>query len=382
MAVTRKEQIASGKKVTPLTREELRLAGKTFAPLTEEERFQKVAYGGSGGGGAQKVALIAEQSFTGVKPQEEVQFYAAVLNGDYFSDDEIDVTYDGVHYNASLSESMTYGASFDAQAGTIDFSEYPFVIISTPEAVQIAVADANTHTVKIEAERITRDVVRISKRTVTASGAGSFITLDGVAAFGDDAITVTFDGQQYTVQNGSVEYPWYGAPRAGREDFDFSTYPFRINVDPEYGVSLVVSTAGEHNVEATAQVTAVFPDGTIVLTENGLVDVSRYRRANVQAPYVSGEITFQNSGSEVNVLGAFDLEGSSSEYPNGVYPVVSIPNGSQTVKVVLSMGSTIVKLASDATGSRIRSVSGSATLYNSDKHVLVRGDCTILIENA
>lgn len=47
MAVTRKEQIASGKKVTPLTREELRLAGKTFAPLTEDERFEKIAYGGS-----------------------------------------------------------------------------------------------------------------------------------------------------------------------------------------------------------------------------------------------------------------------------------------------------------------------------------------------
>lgn len=51
MAVTRKEQIASGKKVTPLTREEARLAGKEFAPLTEEERFQKVAYSGEGGGG-------------------------------------------------------------------------------------------------------------------------------------------------------------------------------------------------------------------------------------------------------------------------------------------------------------------------------------------
>lgn len=49
MAVTRKEQIASGKKVTPLTREELRLAGKEFAPLTEDERFQKTAYSGGGG---------------------------------------------------------------------------------------------------------------------------------------------------------------------------------------------------------------------------------------------------------------------------------------------------------------------------------------------
>ena len=363
-------------------RKALESQGSDITADTPFEEYPKYVMEISGGEGTSKVTLIAEQSFTGVKPQEEVQFYAAALNGDCFSDAEIDVTYDGVHYNASLSESMTYGASFDAQTGTIDFSEYPFAIMSTPEAVQIAVADANTHTVKIEAERITRDVVRISKRTVTASGTASSIRLDGVAAFGDDAITVTFDGQQYTVQNGNVEYPWYGAPRSGREDYDFSTYPFRINVDPEFGVYLVVSTAGEHNIEATAQVTAVFPDGTIVLTENGLVDVSRYRRANVQAPYVSGEITFQNSGSEVNVLGAFDLEGSSSEYPNGVYPVVSIPNGSQTVKVVLPMGSTIVKLASDATGSRIRSVSGSATLYNSDKHVLVRGDCTIFIENA
>lgn len=332
------------------------------------------------GGGAQKVTLIAEQSFAGVKPQEEVQFYAAALDGSYFSDAEIDVTYDGVHYNASLNGS-TYGASFDAQAGTIDFSEYPFVIILTPEAVQIAVADANTHTVKIEAERITRDVVRISKRTVTASTAESNISLDDVAAFGDDEITVTFDGQQYTVQNGNAEYPWYGAPRQGREGYDFSTYPFRIKADPEFGVSLVVATAGEHNIEATAQVTAVFPNGTIVLTENGTVDVSRYKSANVQVPYISGEVTFENSGSEVNVLGPFELEGYSAEYPNGMYPVVSIPNGTQTVKIIMTQGNAIVKLASDATGSRINSASGNARLYTSDRHVLVSGDCRIVIGN-
>ena len=46
MAVTRKEQIANGQKIAPLTHEELRLAGKTFAPLTEEEVFQKAAYSG------------------------------------------------------------------------------------------------------------------------------------------------------------------------------------------------------------------------------------------------------------------------------------------------------------------------------------------------
>lgn len=46
MAITRKEQIANGQKIAPLTREELRLAGKTFAPLTEEEVFQKAAYSG------------------------------------------------------------------------------------------------------------------------------------------------------------------------------------------------------------------------------------------------------------------------------------------------------------------------------------------------
>lgn len=46
MAVTRKEQIASGKKVTPITREECILAGKSIAPLTEDERFMDVAYSG------------------------------------------------------------------------------------------------------------------------------------------------------------------------------------------------------------------------------------------------------------------------------------------------------------------------------------------------
>lgn len=65
MAVTRKEQIASGKKVTPLTREELFLAGKTIVPLTEEERFWKSAFSGSQGGGDEDSNVVApEQTVT------------------------------------------------------------------------------------------------------------------------------------------------------------------------------------------------------------------------------------------------------------------------------------------------------------------------------
>ena len=82
MAVTRKEQIASGKKVTPLTREELRLAGKTFAPLTEEERFHKVAYAGESGG-TQLKYIISEQTVNvgndgGLIQFDETKFTSAV----------------------------------------------------------------------------------------------------------------------------------------------------------------------------------------------------------------------------------------------------------------------------------------------------------------
>ena len=88
MAVTRKEQIASGKKVTPLTREELRLAGKTFAPLTEEERFHKVAYSGGGSGGGESgdfsianVAITVSDLFA--QNGLSVSFPVVVEDGEY-----------------------------------------------------------------------------------------------------------------------------------------------------------------------------------------------------------------------------------------------------------------------------------------------------------
>lgn len=55
--VTRKEQLANGVALTPLTREEIKLAGGTIVPLTEKERFQNAAFGGKAPEG--KISITA-----------------------------------------------------------------------------------------------------------------------------------------------------------------------------------------------------------------------------------------------------------------------------------------------------------------------------------
>lgn len=151
MAVTRKEQIASGKKVTPLTREELRLAGKEFAPLTEDERFQKTAY--SGGGGtpeAEEKVFLEEQTVTGVKPAPEASVYIASLGGEFSERPSLRVYYDGKRYDTELDdENWTYGAPI--VDGVPDFSEIPFVLMFNNEADAwvIGMKDGDPHTVKV-----------------------------------------------------------------------------------------------------------------------------------------------------------------------------------------------------------------------------------------
>ena len=182
----------------PETREELylaKIAGEDVVipdkPITRTEQYLSaiVENGGGGGGGGvevealsvtqndtytapegkayspvtvnvssvEKITLVEETEFVGVLPAPGYPFYMAAIPSAGFDNDHIIVTYDGTQYECDADVEATavfYGAALDMGTGTIDFSEYPFLIMTEPDTslIQIITPDGNTHTLKAETE--------------------------------------------------------------------------------------------------------------------------------------------------------------------------------------------------------------------------------------
>lgn len=95
--------------------------------------------------------LVEEETFTGTN---QGVAYIAQLDASPFNVPTIEVVFDGTSYTASAyvsGDGVSYGAVIDEDAGTIDWSDYPFIIAGA--GPMIGVQDGNQHTVSITAAK-------------------------------------------------------------------------------------------------------------------------------------------------------------------------------------------------------------------------------------
>lgn len=95
--------------------------------------LNKAIKGGGGGGGnapinpTENATIVPQQSFT---TSFQKGAYVAFISGENVAPDEITVVFDNATYNCNRYGNAEYGAPFDEELGTYDFSTYPFCLIN------------------------------------------------------------------------------------------------------------------------------------------------------------------------------------------------------------------------------------------------------------
>lgn len=128
---TRKELIAEGKDITPLTREEYFLAGKTLEPLNVKEKVLKGVVGGGGGSGDLSFANVRFVSTEGTGYTVHAVPYAVdPPDGDpHITCEELYIGGNGFSVKVPLYKSLI----------SISFNDFENVDTSTPPVLSGAV---------------------------------------------------------------------------------------------------------------------------------------------------------------------------------------------------------------------------------------------------
>ena len=213
--------------------------------------------------------VIEEQSFTGTLDEVDGTYYWANLEGDMYSNKKIKAIFDGVEYvleQAWNDEDYAwgYGAQWDDDLNSYDFSTYPFGLECSTEAgnhPHIVIADGEEHTIEVYGISGDHDIPAVWKKfgsgggepeptgeklfdgevtTVKENPSDSFAEYEfnPAVVLNYSSLIVEFDGTRYTVSNisefdGAFEF---GAPYVDVPDF--SEYPFNL----WYGTADVLET--------------------------------------------------------------------------------------------------------------------------------------------
>lgn len=112
--------------------------------------LNKAIKGGGGGGGnapinpTENATIVPQQSFT---TSFQKGAYVAFISGENLAPNEMTVVFDNATYNCNRHGSAEYGAPFDDELGTYDFSTYPFCLINMGDGGWVVLTEnASSHT--------------------------------------------------------------------------------------------------------------------------------------------------------------------------------------------------------------------------------------------
>ena len=254
-------------------------------PITVE-RLNHIEDGIANAGGdcgyecEETITLLTEETVT--TELEGNEAYGDFSYSQLIDADSITVTFDGVEYECEVNYydgEYSYGALYDDNLGTYDWSEYPFAVssfITDSPHTTLCTQTAGTYTIKIEVEEeiITTtpcfDKARgyscgeemgvLTEESVTTSLTGSRVKgfFSYTEPINANSIVVTFNGTEYECDrrdfftNSAYIYGGEYSPIGT----DFSTYPFIIispkGSDDAVENVLYTETEGTYNVKIGA----------------------------------------------------------------------------------------------------------------------------------
>lgn len=110
---------------------------------------------------------------------------------------------------------------------------------------------------------------------------GEIQLTDAPSLLGTSSIYVTYDGEEYALPYIEIqEYHIYGYGEADENGPSYENYPIFMMVPDDNFLVIYTSEAGEHEIKI--EIEAIIPQGTIDITEEGMVNVAQYAIANVQ----------------------------------------------------------------------------------------------------
>lgn len=242
---TRKEQLANGVSLTPLTREEVKLAGGKIVPLTEKERFQNAAYGGGG------VTPTGTISITQNGEDIDVAEYATA--------------------NVNVPNPST-GTMPITENGEYNVSEYATAEVDVEPHEKNVIEDQEVTTQELTG--YARGNIEYA-RTVRDDFAGI------------QNVVVTFEDNEYEMpcnyqyqELGNMDIVHIGEFSGGTPLFDNYPVAFMINTDNGtlYHAWMYTAENGTYQVEA-------WTTTELTVAENGFYDVSKYTDVEVNVQY-------------------------------------------------------------------------------------------------
>ena len=190
-----------------------------------------------------------------------------LVYSDRINADPIKVTFNGVEYTCSrVDDNYQYYYGAVKSGYIIDFSEYPFGLVSNGSYNELITENAGTYTVKIEAiaDNITvspdfakargysivenPSQVLVNESTTTTMNFG--FNQGTLSCFPEsDIIKVTFNNVEYICSK--YNDGWYGADyNSSLSIFDFSIYPFCLSLDSSNNITYIYTqTAGTYTVK-------------------------------------------------------------------------------------------------------------------------------------
>lgn len=200
--------------------------------------------------------------------------------GSYMQGEELTIEFDGVQYTLEPQVKhdedydytiYNYGAPYDHEAGTTDFSVYPFQVQSSSDndEVSLYVRDSGEHTIQVSDS----NQIIISETLVNAHVDYSFETESVINVA--DSLEVVYDGNKYILEkHGYYGDTYYGEPIIDDDAYsyyDFSKYPLSVWLYSDESI-IDVSTFGEHTISITPITNAQWTKYGEAPEESNLVD--------------------------------------------------------------------------------------------------------------